>query len=128
MKSDAEGLHESPAVVGPEAMDAHRALRSLQEELEAVDWYHQRAHASTDPELRRILEHHRDEEIEHACMIVEWLRRRMPQWDDHLKTYLFTEASIVDIEHAAGHAAPEAPRPPAQPGSLGLHARRAHRS
>jgi uncharacterized protein len=68
---------------------------------EAVDWYNQRAHATEDTELAAILEHHRDEEKEHTVMLLEWLRRRDPALDRHLKTYLFTEGSITDIEHAA---------------------------
>ena len=78
--------------------DIHRALASLQEELEAVDYYHQRAAVATDPALKAILEHNRDEEIEHAAMLSEWLRRTMPEFDEELKTYLFTKASITELE------------------------------
>jgi ferritin-like protein len=91
-------LHESEDRLGPEVVDVHRALVSLQEELEAADWYNQRARASDDAELTAILEHHRDEEKEHAAMLLEWLRRRDPALDRHLRTYLFTERSIVGIE------------------------------
>ena len=83
------------------ANDKTRAIVSLMEELEAVDWYNQRAHATGDPELAAILEHHRDEEKEHATMLLEWLRRRDPALDRHMKTYLFSEGSITEIEHAA---------------------------
>ncbi len=76
----------------------HRALKSLQEELEAVDWYHQRAAACQDPALREIILHNRNEEMEHAAMLLEWLRRNMPPWNDHLRTYLFTEQPITQIE------------------------------
>ena len=68
------------------------------EELEAVDWYNQRAKATTNPELRAILEHNRDEEKEHAAMVLEWLRRSDPKLDQHLRTYLFTEAPVTEIE------------------------------
>jgi ferritin-like protein len=81
-------------------MEYHRAIVSLMEELEAVDWYNQRIDGSEDPELRRILAHNRDEEKEHAAMALEWLRRRDPELDRFLREYLFTEGSIVAIEEA----------------------------
>ena len=96
-------LHETEARLGAEVIDVHRAVVSIQEELEAVDWYNQRAHATDDPELAAILEHHRDEEKEHASMLLEWLRRRDPAFDRHLRTYLFTEGSITGIEHDTEH-------------------------
>ena len=85
-------------------MDRHRALASLGEELEAIDWYAQRIDATTDDALRAILVHNRDEEKEHAAMVLEWLRRGDPKMDEVLKQYLFTEGSIVGREAAAGHA------------------------
>ena len=97
-------LHETEARLGAEVIDVHRAVVSIQEELEAVDWYNQRAHATDDPELAAILEHHRDEEKEHAAMLLEWLRRRDSALDQHLRTYLFTEGSITEIEHEAEDA------------------------
>ena len=96
-------LHENEDRLGPEVIDVHRALVSLQEELEAADWYNQRAKATDDAELAAILAHHRDEEKEHATMLLEWLRRRDPAFDRHLHTYLFTEGSIIEIEHEAEH-------------------------
>jgi len=75
-----------------------RALNSLKEEIEAIDWYHQRVAASQDTQLAKIMAHNRDEEIEHACMTLEWLRRNMPGWDKELKTYLFSEGDITDLE------------------------------
>jgi ferritin-like protein len=101
MASASGQLHETEARLGPAVIDAHRALVSLQEELEAADWYNQRAQASEDRELAAILEHHRDEEKEHAAMLLEWLRRCDPALDRHLRTYLFTDGSITEIEHAA---------------------------
>jgi ferritin-like protein len=98
-----QGLHETEERLGAAVLDVHRAVVSIQEELEAVDWYNQRAHATDDPELAAILEHHRDEEKEHAMMLLEWLRRRDPALDGHLRTYLFTEGSITEIEHDAEH-------------------------
>jgi uncharacterized protein len=94
-------LHEPVDALGARAVDLHRALVSIQEELEAVDWYHQRSLATADPELAAILAHHRDEEKEHAMMLLEWVRRHDPTLDEHMRTYLFTEASITEIEHEA---------------------------
>jgi ferritin-like protein len=96
-------LHEPRDQLGPAVVDLHRAIVSIQEELEAADWYNQRAAASDDAELAAILEHHRDEEKEHASMLLEWVRRHDPAFDRHLHTYLFTEGSITEIEHQADH-------------------------
>jgi ferritin-like protein len=93
-----ESLHEDAGKLGPEVIDQHRAIVSLMEELEAVDWYNQRAKATGNPELRAILEHNRDEEKEHAAMALEWLRRSDPTLSRHLKTFLFTEGPITGIE------------------------------
>jgi hypothetical protein len=73
----------------------------LQEELEAVDWYNQRVEVTKDKQLKRILAHNRDEEIEHAMMALEYLRRINPIFDKHMKTYLFTEGDILEIEEKA---------------------------
>jgi len=104
------GLHEPEDRLTPETIDRHRALVSIQEELEAVDWYAQRVDAATDAELAAVLAHNRDEEKEHAAMVIEWLRRHDPTLDRHLRTYLFTSGSIIEIEaeaesDAAGSAA-----------------------
>jgi len=84
-----------------EARNFSRAVKSVQEELEAVDWYNQRAEATTDKQLRKVIEHNRDEEIEHAMMSLEWLRRNNPVFDKHMRTYLFTEGDILEIEEKA---------------------------
>lgn len=102
-----ESLHESAKALRPETIDRHRAVSSLMEELEAVDWYDQRIDAATDEELKRILAHNRDEEKEHAAMVLEWLRRKDPKLDEHLRTYLFTDKSVLDIEHEAEHGGGE---------------------
>jgi ferritin-like protein len=96
-----ETLHESPEVLGPEVIDQHRAIVSIMEELEAVDWYNQRVHAASDPELAGILAHNRDEEKEHAMMVLEWLRRHDPKLDEHMRTYLFKQGPILALEAAA---------------------------
>ncbi len=95
-----ETLHEDPAKLGPETIDRHRAIVSLMEELEAVDWYDQRIQATEDDELRAILAHNRDEEKEHAAMVLEWLRRRDAVFAQQLRAYLFSEGSIVGKEEA----------------------------
>jgi ferritin-like protein len=86
-----EGYHEPLDTLSTETRDMHRALVSLIEELEAVDWYNQRMDACSDDELKAILEHNRDEEKEHASMIIEWIRRKDPKFDHELKEYLFTD-------------------------------------
>src|SRR5579859_5688734 len=93
-----EQLHEPSGSLPPATIDRHRAVASLMEELEAVDWYDQRIDATTDPELASILRHNRDEEKEHASMVLEWLRRQDPALDVQLRRYLFTEGSIVKNE------------------------------
>ncbi len=93
-----EVLHEDANKLGPEVIDQHRAIVSLMEELEAVDWYNQRAKATGNPDLRAILEHNRDEEKEHAAMVLEWLRRGDPKLSQHLKTFLFSDGPITEIE------------------------------
>lgn len=93
--------HEPYELLSPETQNFHRALKSLQEELEAVDWYHQRAQVCRDPALKAVIEHNRDEEMEHSCMILEWLRRNMPGWDKNLRTYLFKDDPITEIEEVA---------------------------
>lgn len=95
--------HEPESLIDDKTRDFHRALKSLQEELEAADWYTQRIAASTDADLRDLLSHNRDEEIEHACMLLEWLRRRMPGWERQMRTYLFTEGPIHALEEKSGH-------------------------
>ena len=102
MAASSGSLHESEEKLKPETIDRHRAIVSLMEELEAVDWYDQRVDAAGDDDLRAILAHNRDEEKEHAVMTLEWLRRHDPKLDEHLRTYLFTEGSLLAIETASG--------------------------
>tara|TARA_R110001592_G_scaffold80655_3_gene239972 strand:+ start:1854 stop:2141 length:288 start_codon:yes stop_codon:yes gene_type:complete len=90
-----EGYHEPIDELSNETRDMHRAITSLMEELEAVDWYNQRVDACKDEELKAILIHNRDEEKEHAAMVLEWIRRRDPKLDEELKDYLFTEKHIA---------------------------------
>lgn len=90
-----EGFHEPFEKLSAETRDMHRAITSLMEELEAIDWYNQRIDASADPKLRHILEHNRDEEKEHAVMVLEWIRRRDPKLDGELREVLFKEGDIT---------------------------------
>jgi uncharacterized protein len=95
------GYHESEDKLRPETIDNHRALTSMQEELEAADWYDQRVDAATDGDLKGILAHNRDEEKEHFAMLLEWYRRRDATMDAHLKEYLFTSGSLIAREQAS---------------------------
>ena len=89
-----EGYHEPVEELSDRTRDMHRAITSLMEELEAVDWYQPRVDACKDPELKKILQHNADEEKEHAAMVLEWIRRQDPVLDKELKDYLFTEGEI----------------------------------
>jgi len=90
-----EGYHEPISELTDETRDMHRAITSLMEELEAVDWYNQRVDACKDEDLKAILAHNRDEEKEHAAMVLEWIRRKDSTMDSELKDYLFTDKEIA---------------------------------
>jgi len=89
------GYHEPVEELTQDTRDMHKAIVSLMEELEAVDWYNQRADACKDPQLTAILEHNRDEEKEHAAMVLEWIRRKDPKFSKELKEYLFSDKPIA---------------------------------
>jgi ferritin-like protein len=123
MAQSSTTLHEND--LPPETVDRHRAIVSLMEELEAVDWYDQRVHAASDDELRNILAHNRDEEKEHAAMVLEWLRRNDAAFADHLSTYLYSEGPITAVEEgtkqaAVASSAGGAPAPEPREQSLGI--------
>jgi hypothetical protein len=99
-----ETLHEERGALGPEILDRHRAISTIMEELEAIDWYDQRIKASTDPELQAVLAHNRNEEKEHASMLLEWLRRNDAEFETHLRTYLFSQGSIREVKTRSGGA------------------------
>ncbi|HVH05493.1 MAG TPA: ferritin [Myxococcota bacterium] len=101
MAGSSMGLHEAAEKLTDELVDQHRALASLMEELEAVDWYAQRAAATEDVSLREILVHNMNEEKEHAAMALEWLRRRDGKLDTFLRRYLWSTGSIVAVEKSA---------------------------
>jgi hypothetical protein len=100
-----EQLHEPPESLRPETIEMHRALVSLREELEAVDWYAQRVDATRDEALREVLAHNRDEEKEHACMTLEWIRRRDPCFDRLLREILFRSGPITAEPGASAESA-----------------------
>ena len=116
-------FHEAEEHLTPGTRDLHRALVSLMEELEAIDWYGQRADATHDTTLREILLHNREEEQEHAAMVLEWIRRHDRTFEAKLREYLFTEGSIVGrekaLEHAEATGSQAAPVNGASPVSLG---------
>ncbi len=93
-----DNYHENSNELSKETKDFVRALNSMKEEVEAIDWYQQRMDAATDQQLKKILKHNRDEEIEHTCMLLEWLRRNMDGWDEQLKIYLNTTVDITKAE------------------------------
>ncbi len=116
-----EGFHEAVESLRPATLDRHRAIESIMEELEAVDWYDQRVDAAGDTELAGILAHNRDEEKEHAAMTLEWLRRRDAKLDQHLRTYLFTSGSVLATEKSAeSGGAGDTGAAAAADGSLGI--------
>ena len=101
MAGSSGSLHEDGLAAA--TVDRHRAIVSIMEELEAVDWYDQRVEATNDADLAEVLGHNRDEEKEHAAMTIEWLRRHDTKWDQHLRTYLFTDDDVLEIEEEAEH-------------------------
>ncbi|MCY0881728.1 MAG: ferritin [Firmicutes bacterium] len=92
-----EGLHEDPALLGSKVMNQHRAIESLMEELEAIDWYSQRAQACDDASLKAILLHNMNDEMEHAAMLMEWIRRDIPHFDKEMKRFLNTTDPIANL-------------------------------
>jgi ferritin-like protein len=107
-----ESLHEPLDVLSEETRNMHRAIVSLKEELEAVDWYQQRAEACTDEELRAVITHNKNEEIEHAMMTLEWIRRHSPVFDANIAKYLKTTGPILAIEAGGGDGSSSASTPP----------------
>jgi ferritin-like protein len=93
-----EAYHESIDRLSPQTIELHRAIESLREELEAIDWYQQRVDATADLELQKVLRHNRNEEIEHAAMVLEWIRRRDRGFAQALRNYLFKEGDITALE------------------------------
>jgi ferritin-like protein len=100
MSSDT--YHEALELLSDDTKNMHRAIVSLMEELEAIDWYQQRAEACTDAELKGVLTHNKNEEIEHAMMVLEWIRRRQPNFDANIATYINSSGAILDVEASKG--------------------------
>jgi ferritin-like protein len=121
-----ENLHAPRERLSKKALLMHHAIVSIMEELDAIDWYRQRADDTEDETLRDLLLHNMREEMEHASMLLEWLRRHDEDFDRFLRTYLFTEAPILEIEDVAtaegsaakagGKAKP--PKPPRRGGGF----------
>lgn len=113
-------IHESRESLSAKTFNVKRAIDSMREELEAIDWYRQRAEATDDEALRAILDHHQREEVEHFAMLLEWLRRYDADFDQQLRTYLFSKGDILHVEEvaeesgAAAEPGPSAEQPPAQ--------------
>lgn len=126
MAGSSATLHENEQQLQPATIDRHRATVSIMEELEAVDWYDQRIDAAQDQDLKDLLAHNRDEEKEHAAMMLEWLRRRDPKLDEHLRTYLFTDKPLLQIEkEAQGQGEGKGSRQEDDSGCLGIGSLRA---
>jgi len=98
MSSDT--YHEPLELLSEDTKNTHRAIVSLMEELEAIDWYQQRAEACSDPELSAVLTHNKNEEVEHAMMTLEWLRRKVPVFDENIGTYINSSGPILEVEEA----------------------------
>jgi ferritin-like protein len=112
-----ENLHAPRERLSKKALTMHHAIVSVMEELDAIDWYRQRADDTEDETLKQLLLHNMREEMEHACMLLEWLRRYDSDFDSNMRTYLFTEAPILQVEDVAASEGetPDAP-PQGAPG------------
>lgn len=97
----ANDYHEPASEMTKKQREIVRAINSLKEEIEAVDWYYQRVAVTDDKELKEIMWHNAEEEIEHAMMTLEWLRRNQEGWDEQMRTYLFCEGNILEAEENA---------------------------
>jgi hypothetical protein len=117
MAEDSQMYHESVETLRPTTLDMHRAVVSVVEELQAIDWYAQRVDAARDPDLRAILQHNADEEKEHAAMLLEWIRRHDPVFEAQLRDHLFRPGPIVTAAERAEAA--DGGRRPAAPSSVG---------
>jgi uncharacterized protein len=117
-----EGYHEPAELLPEPTKDLHRAILSLMEELEAIDWYQQRADATKDGALKAVMLHNRNEEVEHAMMTLEWIRRRDAKFDETARTYLFTELPITEVEEAKKAAAAGGAAPGGSPTKTAAHA------
>ena len=96
-----EGLHVAREKLSRKTLNMHYAITSLMEEFEAVDWYRQRADDCDDKELKAILLHNAREELEHAAMVLEWMRRNDEEVNEQLEEYLFKKGSITGHEEEA---------------------------
>jgi ferritin-like protein len=121
MAGSSANYHEPYELLSEESKNMHRALVTVMEELEAIDWYQQRAEACSDEDLKKILLHNKNEEIEHAMMSLEWIRRRNPVFSDQARTYLFSKGPITEIEkEVEGGGGSPGVSSPGSGGSLGI--------
>ena len=114
-----ENLHAPRERLSKKALTMHHAIISVMEEFDAIDWYRQRADDTEEETLKQLLLHNMREEMEHACMLLEWLRRYDSDFDSYMRTYLFTEAPILQVEDvatAAGETPDALPQQGAPPG------------
>lgn len=127
-----ESLHEDRTVLSKDILDRHRALATIMEELEAIDWYDQRIAASENAELRAVLTHNRDEEKEHASMLLEWVRRHDAAFARHMGAQLFNPGAIretkaIEVDAGSNSAAGDGSPVAGGDGSLGIGSLRAAR-
>jgi ferritin-like protein len=115
-----ESYHEAAELLSDDTKNMHRAIVSLKEELEAIDWYQQRAEACTDDELRGVLTHNKNEEIEHAMMVLEWIRRKSPTFDANIGTYIRSQGVITEVEKSVEASGRGKSGLPAATDSLGI--------
>jgi ferritin-like protein len=121
MAGSSANYHEPYELLSEESKNMHRALVTVMEELEAIDWYQQRAEACSDEDLKKILLHNKNEEIEHAMMSLEWIRRQNPVFSDQARTYLFSKGPITEIEkEVEGGGGSSGISSPGSGGSLGI--------
>ena len=120
-----EDLHAPKCRLTPQTLTHHHAIVSLKEELDAVDWYRQRAEDCDDNSLKSILLHNMREEIEHSCMILEWLRRSVPEWTEQMDVYVYSKAPITEVEEA--ETGETGGGPPEETTAAGTPAESAHR-
>ena len=114
-----EGLHEPQELLDEATIDHHRAMSSLCEELQAIDWYDQRVRATSDESLAAVLAYNRDDEKEHAAMALEWLRRRDVALDANLRKFLFTSGPITELGDQTTDSASAGPSDSAVSGASG---------
>jgi hypothetical protein len=90
-----EDLHAPRERLTDQTIATHQAIVSLMEELQAIDWYRQRADDCDDAQLKAVILHNMNDEMEHAAMLVEWLRRNVAEFATQLDKFLGGEGAIA---------------------------------